>query len=220
MDIVIPLSEDSGNDFLDLRYALRGFELFLPHGKIVLIGAKPAWIKNVTYIPAKDHPDSSMRERNIFEKLCLYQGDEFIYCGDDYYLLESWREEYHWDMSLRQKFNAWPLTSNYKKTLGNTLMLAPLEKNYDTHCPITMRRDILHSLKKIRWFSPFGFCLQSLYCQAAKISGTQYPDLKLRQPFTFKDIKGRKWFSTADGVVEKSLRVMDKLYPKKSKYEA
>lgn len=219
IDLVIPLSDTTTNDYLDLRYALRGFELYLKPKRVFLIGALPTWCKNVVHIEAKDNPESNMRERNMFDKLLLYPGEEFVYGNDDHFLLTPWQEEYHWDMTLTQKYHSLSIKSNYKLTVANTMRVAPLEKNYDVHCPMTFRREYLHRLKKVRWNEPFGFCLKSLYAQTARIAGVQYPDLKLREPFKTADIKDRKWFSTADGVVEQSLGVMNKLYPKKSRYE-
>lgn len=219
MDIAIPLSEHSDNNYLDLQYALRGFEKFMKPSNIFIIGHLPAWCKNVNHIPAKDDPDTAMRERNIFEKLLLCPSDEFVYCGDDYYLLEPWTEEYHWDMLLANKLYTMGRFSTYQKTISNTLRVLPGGKNYDTHCPITMKRDVLHSLKRTRWEVPYGYCLQSLYARAAGVVGTQYPDMKMRALFKLEEVEGRKWFSTADGVVEKARPVMNKLYPKKSKYE-
>jgi len=219
MVLAIPLHEHSDNNYLDLRYALRGFERFMKPEKVYIIGALPNWIKNVEHIPAKDVPDTAMRERNIFEKLLLCPEEEFVYCGDDYYLLESWVEEYAWDMPLAQKLYTLGRFSTYQKTVANTLRIMPQGRNNDTHCPITLKRKILHSLKRINWTQPNGYCLQSLYCNAAGIKGVEYADLKLRQPFTFGDIMDRKWFSTADGVVDKVVPVMDLLYPAASQYE-
>lgn len=219
MDLVIPLSEHTPDNYLDLRYALRGFELYLKPSKIYLIGAKPAWVTGVEHIPATDRPKSHQRERNIFEKLLLYPGEEFVYGNDDHFLMQPWEEEYVFDGMLAAKYAQFPRGSRYKITLANTLTLAPTEKFYDLHCPMTMHREYLHKLIKCLWHLPFGFALKTLYAMTARISGTQYPDWKLRAPFKMSNVTGRKWFSTADGVVGESIKVMEKLYPKPSKYE-
>lgn len=218
-DLAIPLAAHTDNNFLDLRYALRSFELYLKPSKVYLIGAKPDWVKNVEHIPATDHPDTAFREANIFHKLILCPSEEFIYGSDDNYLLRPFVEEYPWDMLLAQKLYTMGRFSTYQKTIANTLRLAPHEKNYDGHAPITMRRDILYRIRAVKWDLPYGYCMKSLYAQVAGIKGVQYPDMKLRAPFLAKDIKGRKWFSTADGVVDKMVPLMDKLYKKKSIYE-
>jgi hypothetical protein len=220
MTICIPLHEHSDNNYLDLRYALRGFEKYMQPDEVIIVGALPAWCKGVTHIQAKDDPDTAMRERNIFEKLLLCPADEFIYCGDDYYLMQPWVEEYAWDMLLANKLYTLGRFSTYQKTVANTLRIMPHGRNYDTHCPITMDQHILHSLKRINWNQPNGYCLQSLYVNAAGIAGMQYPDLKLRDVFTFGDIMDRKWFSTADGVIDKVVPLMEILYPTPSCFEA
>lgn len=220
MDLVIPLSEHTSDNYLDLRYALRGFELYLQPKKVYLIGAKPSWAVNVAHIPAMDRPESHQRERNIFEKLLLYPGQEFVYGNDDHFLMQPWKEEYAYDGTLAQKYNEFPKGSRYKITLANTLTIAPGEKFYDIHCPMTMHREYLHRLTKCLWHLPWGFALKTLYAMTTRISGVQYPDWKLRQPFNRNNITGRKWFSSADGVVKDSIGVMNKMYPKPSKYEA
>lgn len=219
MELVIPLSEYTDNDYLDLRYALRGFDLYLKPSSVYLIGARPTWIQGIEHIPAKDRPESPMRERNMFEKLLLYPGTEFLYGNDDHFLLQPWKEEYAWDMTLNQKYHTLPNTSHYKMTVANSLRLAPAGNNYDVHCPMVMHREYLHRLAKADWRLPWGFCLKSIYASAAKISGVRYPDLKIRGAFRTEAVRGRKWFSTSDGVVDKSLAAMNKLYSKKSKYE-
>lgn len=219
MDIAIPLSADSNNDFLDLRYALRGLEKFVEVGKVWLIGGKPAWLQGVEHIPANDYPNTDFRERSIFEKLLLCPSEEFLYFSDDNYLLEPWREIYPYDKTILSKFYSLPRNSTYKLTVANTLRIAPQAGNYDVHAPITMHRQYLHRLKAGRWDLPHGYCLKTLYAQVARITGTEYADLKFRTAFREKDIRGRKWFSTADGIVDKVVPLMNKLYPKKSKYE-
>lgn len=220
MDLVIPLHAHSDNDFLDLRYALRSFDLHLNPSKVYLIGGKPKWVKGIEHIEATDHPDTVFREANIFNKLLLYPGEgEFIYGSDDNYLLKPFVEEYPYDMLLANKLYTMGRFSTYQKTIANTLRLFPKSQNFDGHAPTTMRKDVLMRMRAVQWQTPYGFCMKTIYANLSGQKGALYPDLKLREPFRFKDIKGRKWFSTADGVVDKMVPVFNKLYPKKSKYE-
>lgn len=218
-DLVIPLLQHTDNDYLDLRFALRGFDLYLKPERVFLIGAKPAWVKNVEYIPATDVLANDRREENMFRKLLLYPGEEFIYANDDHFLIAPWHEQYAWDVTLLTKFYSLGRGSNYQKTVNNTLRIAPQGKNYDVHCPMLMHRSILKNLQKLPWYMSYGFCLKSVYAHAAKLNGTQVEDLKIRSAFKKEAIDRRTWFSTADGVVEKSLSVFGKLFPKKSRYE-
>jgi hypothetical protein len=219
MTICIPLASESTNDFLDLRYALRGLELYVKPEKIYVIGGLPEWIQGVEHIPATDRPEPHQRERNMFEKLLLCPSNEFLMVHDDHYLLHPWQEQYAWDISLLNKFYSLSRNSNYKKTVANTLRIAPKGNNHDVHCPMVMNRGILQKMRVFRWSDPFGFCVKSSYCSYSRISGVQTEDCKFRAPFTAKELKGRSWFSTADGVVEKMVPLFDKLYSKPSRYE-
>jgi hypothetical protein len=219
MNICIPLASETNNDYLDLRYALRGFELYVKPDKIYVIGGLPGWIQGVEHISATDRPEAHQRERNMFEKLLLCPEEEFLVCHDDHYLLAPWQEQYGWDVSLLNKFYSLSRNSNYKKTVANTIRVAPKGNNFDIHSPMTMQRSILYRMRSLRWDLPFGFCLKSVFANVAGITGKQMADVKFRAPFTGKEVKDLSWFSTADGVVEKILPLMNKLYPKKSKYE-
>jgi hypothetical protein len=219
MDICIPLQSDSPNDYLDLRYALRGFELYVNPEKIYVIGGLPEWIQGVEHIPAKDRSEPHYRERNMFEKLLLCPSEEFLYANDDHYLTYPWLEQYAWDVRLIDKFYSLSRNSKYKMTIANTLRIAPKGNNFDIHCPMVMQRNILQKMRVFRWADPWGLALKSSYALYARISGVQTEDCKFRAPFTAKELKGRSWFSTADGVVEKMVPLFDKLYPKPCKYE-
>jgi len=218
-DLVIPLIEHTDNDYLDLRFALRGFDLYLKPDRVFLIGAKPAWVKNVEHIPAEDIMQNDQREANMFRKLLLYPGEEFIYANDDHFLIAPWEEQYAWDVPLLSKFYSLGRGSNYQKTVANTRLIVPQGNNYDVHCPMLMHKTMLSKLERLRWNQPYGYCLKTVYVHVSKINGVQQVDLKIRQPFKWPEIQGRRWFSTADGVVEKSMPVFNKLYPKKSRYE-
>lgn len=219
MTICIPLASETNNDYLDLRYALRGFELYVKPDKIYVIGGLPGWIQGIEHIPATDRPEAHQRERNMFEKLLLCPEDEFLYANDDHYLLTSWQEQYGWDVSLLDKFYSLSRNSNYKKTVANTIRVAPKGNNFDIHAPMIMQRSFLHRMRVCRWDLPWGMAVKSVYAQFAGIIGKQMADVKFRIPFAGKDVKDLDWFSTADGVVEKMLPLMNKLYPKKSLYE-
>lgn len=219
MIVCIPLASETNNNYLDLRYALRGFELYVKPDKIYVIGGLPGWIQGVEHIPAKDRQEAHQRERNMFEKLLLCPEDEFLMAHDDHFLLAPWQDQYGWDISLLNKFYGLKRESNYKKTVANTIRVAPKGNNFDIHCPLTVRRSILYRMRSCRWDLPWGLALKSVYAQIAGITGKQMADCKFRAPFPGKEVKDLSWFSTADGVVEKVLPLMNKLYPKPCKYE-
>jgi hypothetical protein len=221
MIAAIPLLSDSRNDYLDLRYALRGLEKFVAPEKVYLIGGKPGWIKGVKWIQYKDSTDSKFREKNIFDKLCACPADEFLYFSDDNYLMQPWVELRPYDGLILNKMYNLPRGSIYRNTIANTLRYGHKAFNYDTHAPWTVNKEILYKLKRMPWGQNFGFCLKTLYAQVAGITGTPYADMKIRKDDSvgIDLLRSRAWFSTADGVVENMREVMEELYPKQSKYE-
>lgn len=218
MVAAIPLHKYSDNDFLDLRYALRGLELYVNPDKVYIIGHKPEWLTGVTHIPFEDREEGKMRERNIFDKLCMVPEEEFLYFSDDNYLLAPLEYNYYFDMPLYNKMGILPRGSNYRYTISNTIRLVGNMGNYDNHAPFYIYRNQLEKLKRFDWNAPFGYCMKTLYVAAAGIQGFQYADLKIRQE-PIPDLSGRTWFSTADGIVDKMAEQMKSFYPNPSRYE-
>ena len=69
-----------------------------------------------------------------------------------------------------------------------------------------------------------GYCMNTLYCERFGCQGTDMPDLKIKEKLYFNDLvninKGRRYFTTDDHAVgSEMVMYLDKLYPKKSKWE-
>lgn len=92
MQLVIPLHKSRIN-YQDLRYALRSVEKYGNFdGEVVIVGEKPAWIKNVTHLKLTDDPNEWYKERNIYRKILKsfeVVGDNFIFMNDDHVLLKD-----------------------------------------------------------------------------------------------------------------------------------
>jgi hypothetical protein len=218
----IPLLSDTRNDYLDLRYALRGLEKFVNPEKVYLIGGKPTWIKGVKWIAYKDAIDTKFREKNIFDKLCACPADNFLYFSDDNFLLAPWVEKRPYDGRLENKMYNLPRGSTYRNTIVNTMRYGHKTFNYDVHVPSEINKEILFKMKKMPWGQDHGFCLKTLYAAFAGIEGTPCADMKIRKGDNvgIDLIRSRAWFSTDDGIVETMVDVMEELYPKPSKWEA
>ena len=68
IDVVIPLSAGSRHGDAELRYALRSMcRHFEDLGRVWVIGHRPAWLRGVEHIPARD--DHSSKDINIIRKL-------------------------------------------------------------------------------------------------------------------------------------------------------
>src|SRR5579859_1994320 len=131
MDIVIPLIENTGNNHAELRFALRSFEMYLPHDRVYLIGYKPDWCNdNIDWLPFRDDQQPKFREANIYlkvryfiDKLQLKDHDDFIFCNDDYFLLRAWDSNppYPNKGTLYDTIKSRVSFDPYRKTISNTI---------------------------------------------------------------------------------------------------
>ena len=195
MDLVIPLLEATTNDYLELRYALRGFEKFLTHDRIVIIGmGLPSWMDaknpNILWVPYRDDPNPRYREANIFLKVNHYvrrisDGEsDFILVNDDYFLLKEWNPfpPYPNKGTLRECIRTRSQFDPYKSTISNTIkILGDQALNLDVHAPMAMHPDIFQKVfgkyesreeqaqNPISWKTEYGFLFKSLY-------GQRFPD--------------------------------------------
>src|SRR5687768_13919743 len=92
MDIVYTIGTESKCDDLELRYSIRSMVKHL-HGfdRVVLVGHKPSWAKDVIHIPCND-PHVANRARNIYDKILKAAmhaevSENFICASDDHFLL-------------------------------------------------------------------------------------------------------------------------------------
>lgn len=224
LDIIIPLGGGSTWNDNELRYCLRGIEMYLPHGKVWIVGRKPNWLTNVEFIEFSQSDKYNFASYNIAHKVMKVPIDgEFMFFNDDHFLLKPFNTNtYHYKGLLIENKNR----SVYQNLIKNTYeLLGKDAKDFDTHCPIkynmTAFRYIMNNLD---WTKPFGFGIKSVYCNRMRIEGEYYPDLKLSEPTTIENIKfkikDRDYFSIGNGVINRSfIQFMEELYPIKSKYE-
>lgn len=150
---------------------------------------------------------------------------DFLFFNDDHFLLTPFSPDtYHYSgtllSELQQRRN---LSDSYRKTIQNTIDKFGDMKNFDTHCPIFYKREILNSIE-LDWTKAHGYCIKSVYGHLSGIEGTQYPDLKIREQLAEKEIKqlikGRKYFSTGNYCFGRALiNVLEEIFPEKSIYE-
>lgn len=241
--IVLPLSQLStgfGSRWSDteLRYCLRSVERHLTgYGDIFIIGHLPNWVKNVIHIPATDDDKTYWKERNIFNKIMLACNDErvsedFLFMNDDHYLLKDYEAgefPYYYEGTLMQMAGR---KDQYSNTIANTanylIHAQQWVKFLDIHCPIIYNRDkFIEGFNSVNW-PKYGYCIKTMYGNCIHLNaekGKPRTDLKIdEENLSSSQIKnliaGRAWFSIGQkaqyGGMEK---VLQELYPLKSKYE-
>lgn len=208
MDIVIPLSQWTGTNHAELRYALRSFVKFLPHDNVVIIGHKPKWIKEITYIPYRDDPQPDFRESNIFLKIRYFvernpEVENFVFANDDHFLLKSFQAHpYLIKGSLKECYDQRDPKDPYRKTIDNTIKLigTGLVGNYDIHTPMVFssKEFIKIFLKpereatvnrpeepnRIKWTTRYGYLFKTLYGHFSLSTAPKriHADFKINQP--------------------------------------
>lgn len=209
--ILIPLVQQNGYE--ELRYCLRAIEKYHPEQIVMIAGALPEWIRNVTYLPHGDYQHHEFKARSIYEKIvsAFKYTNELLFFNDDHIILAPVTYLHHKgpiDLSARQS------NGSYTALLRNTLQQFPGANDYDTHCPIWYEKDKFAKLAALDWNKPHGYGIKTSYVYLNKLEGEYYPDLKFRQ--TIGNIDGRLYFSTDNCT---NLTPLKELFPHKSKFE-
>jgi len=89
MNILIPLGDGSKWKNNELRYCLRGLEMYCRDlGQVIISGEKPDWIQNIIHVPCKDEHSPTL---SIWNKTLAgsKETDEFLFCNDDYFFFKT-----------------------------------------------------------------------------------------------------------------------------------
>ena len=232
ISVIYPIGTGSKWQNNELRYSLRSLSKISGIGDVFIVGEKPDWVRNVIHIPCKDIP--FRKEYSIFCKIMAAVEDRrvsncFLFMNDDHFCLQDMdvtEIENYASGTLEDEYNR--RHGHYKAACRNTIELLqdifPLEYPYcDVHTPILYWKGF--------WIGISGcmptkneYVLKSLYAGFAGVQTVEITDLKINKPMQYREIiaklAGRKFFSIGDyGVCPDMKRVMNELYPQKSKYE-
>lgn len=233
MDIVIPLGRGSRNSDMELRYCLRGIEMYACDVEnVFIIGERPSFLSNVIHIHAVDMDGHEYKERNIYSKIMLAcsdkrVSDDFLFFNDDHFLLAPFDPStYHYKESLRETQMNRKVKDAYYLAICNTLGYIGDGKNFDVHCPIVYNKErFKRTVGTASWYQKGGFLIKSLYCNMNGIVGSYFQDLKITKPFSRWDlnilIRKRPYFSVGDhGINDNLKQLLKDLYPNPSRYES
>lgn len=218
MTLVFPLIK-STCDCIELKYALRSIA-FLNPARVIIIGYKPKWVKNVEHYPYANRPGIWFKEENIYNKIrfAFTLTDEFLFCNDDHFINPGFDPYKFYSSGLIA--DLLPKASNgYKKTILNTIKHFEHDvPNYDVHCPIYMHKGIFENSFRNVVFPKHGLMIKSIY--AHSLPRCEYPDMKISTLFNPGELQRRLYFSVSDkGLTNYFKFNLEKMYPVKSKFE-
>lgn len=233
MDVVYVLGTGSNWDDNELRFSLRSIYSNLEGIRdVYVIGTRPAWLRNVIHIPAKDL--NTCKEANIRDKVLIAcaipeLSQQFLHMHDDHLLLapshinnvDYWRGSRLIDFANRIK------PGNYRNHVINTAqVLAAAGRatwNYDLHVPIVYDKELFpQAMGAYDWNK--CYTVKSLYCNHLGITGPSMTDCKIQSWHTMQQLvsilKGRTWFSVGPHGLNQELRaLLAELYNLPSKWE-
>jgi hypothetical protein len=228
MDIVIALG--TGSRWMDneLRYALRSIEAYLGgfDGKVVLVGEKPKWVRNVHHIAFDDVP--GRKNLSIFQKIVTgsewIDSDDFIFWNDDHFLLKPLHTKdfkFWYDQDCH--YYAHKATGLYKQAITNTNNL-PGKNNYytDIHTPIIYNKHRFAKLMHLPWKQEF--VIKSAYTKNEDGPFERMEDIKINRFYSLNEWIGKTYnklfFSIGSYAVNNDFKVfINQLYPNKSQWE-
>lgn len=230
--ICIPLGGDpSIQDNIELRYTLRSIQKFYGSPEIIVVGIKPRWLKNVTFIPFKEDP-VQCRNKNVMQKLLLAANTlktDFVRWSDDILALQPVNDFPYYSqgtmIEAAMRASNWR-TQRFANVINNTIKKVGHQAPFfDVHTPIFIDNLKYKEFCSVSdWSDRNTHALRSYYCNWAGFSNTPFTDLKLFYSRTTDEIeslcKERLYVSLGDecfkgGVV----KWMDEKFPAKSQWE-
>lgn len=230
MDIVIPYVHSTWAG-TELKYALRSIEKHVQYDRVFIIGDKPDWLCNVTYIPFEDNPNIESKERNIMQKIMVgfEHTEDMYFMNDDHFILQKTDiENYPYYRGGELVYNK-ETVGAYRRSVNNTIeSLRAMNKprwNFDIHTPIVYSRDkFKEAMESVDWRKPNGYVIKSLYCNYFDIEGMPHIDLKIATQTPFhrlrKIVEGQDIFSIGDRAIGLPMKkLLDLYFSEKSKFE-
>ena len=244
MDFVYIVKNGDKND--DLRQSLRSIAKFYPDHKVWIVGYKPKWVQNVSYLPVVQGADKwSNSVNNIIAACkCPEISEDFILMNDDFFILKkkcSLEEVCNMnlgtlDKAIRSYANRTTKWCKAFKLVGDLLKKINTPGpyyNYEAHLPISINKTKyleVMNLSEVQAFIRTGNVLhkRSLYKNIADKPGkTISPDVKVKKENddTVMRMEQCGWVSVYDNQVgnakySKLNSILTSTFPNLCKYES
>jgi len=204
MDIVYPLKRSAGPDD-ELRYSLRSLQN-LPHGRVFLVGGRPAWAKNVEHIGTDRKHTKYKDAGNNIVAACRSRevSDPFILMNDDFFVMEPIRE-----VPVLNRGKVRDVLRLYETRIGFSKYIAGMRNtldqladygyddplSFELHVPIVIHKDTYMQTRELRtrvdtWH------IRTAYGAVMGLEGTTIRDVKVNE--AFESVRPGPFASTSD----------------------
>lgn len=225
IDIVYPLKKDVRGDYTDLRYSLRTIHnLPISIRNVWIIGRQPKWAKNVKILNISDNLGDP--QKNVIHKLkkVAEQKDisrDFVLMNDDFYFLDKIDDlPFYWHETIGDLITRLMSINLKNKHIDSAVNTGNIFGSFDlpsfsVHSPVILSKSRIRELSQIYDLSqPIHY--KTLYANHYKIKGELInSDFKVYGAIP----KKAKIVSTATSSAGAMYKVIEQLYPEKSKYE-
>tara|TARA_B110000495_G_C23018961_1_gene604102 strand:- start:618 stop:1349 length:732 start_codon:yes stop_codon:yes gene_type:complete len=242
MDAVYMISSESKLDDWELRYSLRSLEAnYRGLERVWIIGHLPKWAKAISHIKQGD-PYKSNKDANLISKVVRlgYEptlSEKFIMMSDDHYFLQpSWDSDikpyYNKDMSSMEEKDF--AKDKWARRLWRTKEVLKKQgypqRDYEGHIPYVLDKSKLHTYLNFDYGHDIGYCVFSLYFNTVDTPEIAHiQDGNVRAGFygkkpnvdtMIKKMKESRYLNFNDNSFSPEMRkAVEKMFPKKSKYE-
>jgi hypothetical protein len=235
MDIVIPLGPKCGwGHYNELKYALRSAEQYVDGlGKVWIIGHRPDWIKNVTFIEFGD-PYTHNKDANLIQKIAYVStcdvSDPFIRMSDDQVFLKPFQKtNYHVGEVGPTTSYGYPKWDKRIQSTYRTLTEAGQSTyNYDGHVPMVCQPKVMiRAAMRHNYGQDNGYCVNTLLLNYQHNEHVKMPaDYKLACTRPNDFIKNQSKADTAyvlnyndRGLSSQLKQFLEQRFPVKSRFE-
>jgi hypothetical protein len=188
MDVVYLVKNNPKNNSEELRYSLRSLAN-IPHGTVYIVGEKPDWVTNVTYLPVEQNltKPENVRANMRAAAECDTLSDDFILMNDDFFFMKPITSLPQYNFGPMQKViesfdNRYPEGSEYIATMKN--LYEVLKKkgianplSYELHIPMVLSKLRILNLYDVVEGPTYQF--RTYYGNYYKLMGTTVDDVKL-----------------------------------------
>jgi hypothetical protein len=188
MDIVYLLKNNPENNSEELRYSLRSLKN-IPHNKVVIVGEKPDWVTNVTYIPVAQSGTKNVNVANNLRAAVTSDlvANDFLLMNDDFFFMKKISEMPNLNLGLLKDViqtydKRYPEGSDYIRQMKNVYRVLieaghkqPL--SYELHMPMILNKQKATSLFEEVATPIHQF--RTYYGNYVRLGGVAVPDVKI-----------------------------------------